>query len=284
MEIENLEKAIAKLEGIDPASEYAYENALLAFISIKQLPVLIYTLPAGTFLFRTRTHNDEGFFNSIDEINLPPRQLIKDFARCNRPFQSIFYAAENRPTSFMELAEYWAETKSFGETLNVTIGRWELLNPLDLILVTSPNPENRISEFDKYHGTALDGFLEEQQGEAREAATRFFDYMFSKYRKPAKNDLLTYIITTAYSNLAILHGNGNVHGIYYPSVPFGQQGVNIAINQEFATDINLRLTHAVKNTFRIDQNEHGKHSFTETNRTMTENIDLENKTIQWKEE
>jgi hypothetical protein len=284
MELENLEKSIAKLESIDSSSEYAYEKALLAFISIKQLPVLIYTLPAGTFLFRTRTHNDEVFFNSIDDINLPPSQLIKDFARCNRPFQSVFYASENRPTSFMELAEYWAETKDFGQTLNITIGRWELLNPIDLILVTSPNPEDRISEFDKYHGTALDGFLEEQQGEAREAATRFFAYMFSKYRKPAKNDLLTYIITTAYSNLAILHGNNNVHGIYYPSVPFGQQGVNIAINQEFATEINLRLTHAVKNTFRIDENEHGKHSFTETNRIMTENIDLENKTIKWDEE
>jgi hypothetical protein len=284
MEIENLEKAIAKLEGIDPTSEYAYEKALLAFISIKKLPVLIYTLPAGTFLFRTRTHNNEVFFNSINDINLPDNKLIKNFARCNRPFQSVFYASENRHTSFMELAEYWAETKNFSETLDVTIGRWELLNPIDLILVTSPNPADRISEFDKHHGTALDGFLEEQKGEAKEAAERFFSYMFSKYRKPAKNDLLTYIITTAYSNLAILHGNGNVHGIYYPSVPFGQQGVNIAINQEFATDINLSLTHAVKNSFRIDQNELGKHSFTETNRIMTENIDLENKTIKWEEE
>ncbi|WP_026947422.1 RES domain-containing protein [Algoriphagus marincola] len=281
MELENLENAIAKLESIDSSSEYAYEKALLAFISIKQLPILIYTLPAGTFLFRTRTHNNEDFFHSVDEINLPPSQFIKDFARCNRPFQSVFYASENRPTSFMELVEYWAETKNFGETLDVTIGRWELLNPLDLILVTSPNPKNRISEFDKYHGTALDGFLEEQQGEAREAATRFFEYMFSKYRKPAKNDLLTYIITTAYSNLAILHGNGNVHGIYYPSVLFGQQGVNIAINQEFSRDNNLRLTHVVKNTFRIDENELGKHSFTETNRIMTENIDWENKVINW---
>ena len=79
MELENLEKSIAKLESIDSSSEYAYEKALLAFISIKQLPVLIYTLPAGTFLFRTRTHNDEVFFNSIDDINLPPSQLIKDF-------------------------------------------------------------------------------------------------------------------------------------------------------------------------------------------------------------
>jgi hypothetical protein len=284
MEIANLEKAITQLEAIDPASEYAYEKALLAFISIKKLPVLIYTLPAGTFLFRTRTHNSEVLFNSINDINLPHNQLIKNFARCNRPFQSVFYASENRPTSFMELAEYWAETKDFGQTLNVTIGKWELLNPIDLILVTSPNQADRISEFDKHHGTALDGFLEEQKGEAKEAAERFFSYMFSKYRKPAKNDVLTYIITTAYSNLAILHGNGNVHGIYYPSVPFGQQGVNIAINQEFATVINLSLTHAVKNTFRIDQNELGKHSFTETNRIMTEKIDLENKTIKWEKE
>ncbi len=284
MELANLEKAIAQLEGIDPVSEYAYEKALLAFISIKKLPVLIYTLPAGTFLFRTRTHNNEVFFNSINDISLPPNHLIKNFARCNRPFQSVFYASENRPTSFMELVEYWAETKNFGQTLDVSIGKWELLNPLDLILITSPNPEGRKSEFDKYHGTALDGFLEEQDGEAKKAAERFFSYMFSKYRKPAKNDLLTYIITTAYSNLAIQHGNGNVHGIYYPSVPFGQQGVNIAINQGFSTDNNLRLTHVVKNTFRIDENEHGKHSFTETNRIMTKNIDLENKTIKWEEE
>lgn len=281
MELENFNKAIERLEAIDPKSEYAYEKALLAFISIKKLPVLIYTLPAGSFFFRTRTHVDEEFFNSFDDIHIPPSHLIKDFARCNRPFQSVFYSSENRPTSFMELAEYWAETKKFGETLDVTIGRWELLNPLDLILVTSPISAERVSEFDQHHGTALDGFIDEQKGEAKEAAIKFFSYMFSKYRKPAKNDLLTYIITTAYSNLAILHGNGNVHGIYYPSVPFGQQGVNIAINQEFATDINLRLTHVLKNTFRIDENENGKHSFTQINQVATENLDFENRIINW---
>jgi len=281
MEIANLEKAIGQLENIDPSSEYAYEKAIIAFISIKQLPVLIYTLPAGTFLFRARTHNSDIFFNSIDDINLPPNELIKNFARCNRPFQSVFYASENTPTSFMELAEYWAATKNFGETLDVTIGRWELLNPLDLILVTSSNPADRISEFDKYHGAALDEFLEGQKGEAKQAAVRFFGYMFSKYRKPAKNDLLTYIITSAYSNLAILHGKGNVHGIYYPSVPFGQQGANFAINQEFSSEKNLKLSHVVKNTFRIDENERGKHSFTETNRIITDKIDLAKKSINW---
>ena len=40
------------------------------------------------------------------------KSIYKMVCKCNRPFQSKFYCSENRPTSFMELVEYWAETKT----------------------------------------------------------------------------------------------------------------------------------------------------------------------------
>ena len=165
MTVENVKKAIALLEAINPKNEYAYEKAVLAYLTIGRLPVLQYEIPAKSVFFRTRTHEDDDLFPLISDISITPNQFVKDFARCNRPFQSKFYCSENRPTSFAELVEYWSDTKDFGDKVYVTIGRWELKKPLIGIIVTTPDKEHRISEFDKEHGAAMETFIEQSDPE-----------------------------------------------------------------------------------------------------------------------
>ncbi len=281
MTVDNVNSAIEKLEAINSNEEYAYEKAILAFLTIKKLPVLLYDIPAETPIFRTRTHETNDFFKTIGDISITPSQFVKGFARCNRPFQSKFYCSENRPTSFMELVENWAETKNFGEKVYVTIGRWLLKKPLTSIIVTTPDKENRVSEFDIYHGSAMETFIENCEPEIREATTILYRYLFDKFRKPAKHDTKTYIITTAYCNLALSHSDGQANGIYYPSVPFGGQGVNFAINSDFVTFDNLELTHIIRNEMSITENENGKHSFTETAIVEATKFDLNNNLIEW---
>ncbi|MBP8993886.1 MAG: RES domain-containing protein [Bacteroidales bacterium] len=281
MTVENVKSAIEKLEAINPSEEYAYEKAILAYLTIKKLPVLLYEIPAETIIFRTRTHETNDFFNTVSDISITPNQFIKWFARCNRPFQSKFYCSENRPTSFMELVEYWAETKNFGEKVYATIGRWKLKKSLTSIIVTTPDKDNRISEFDKEHGAAMETFIGNCEQEIREATTVLYRYLFDKFRKPAKHDPKTYIITTAYCNLALSHSQGQAKGIYYPSVPFAGQGVNFAINSDFATFDNLELTHIIRNEMSIAENENGKHSFTETAIAEATKIDITNNLIEW---
>ncbi len=105
MTVQNVQEAIAKLEGLNPLDTYAYEKAILIFMSISQLPFLILEMPEPFHVFRTRTHDTDNFINEIKDIEIPPAQFVKSFARCNRPFQPIFYCSDFRPTSYSELVE-----------------------------------------------------------------------------------------------------------------------------------------------------------------------------------
>lgn len=279
MTVEKVKNVIEKLEAINPENEYAYEKAVLAYLTIGRLPVLLYDIPEKSVFFRTRTHEKDDLFKSISEISITPNHFVKNFARCNRPFQSKFYCSENRPTSFAELVEYWSETKEVNDKIYVTIGRWQLTKPLTGIIVTTPDKENRVSEFDKEHGAVMETFIEQSDLEMREAIILFYRFLFEKFRKSSKHDPKTYIITTAYCNVALAHSEGKADGIYYPSVPFGGQGVNLAINSEFIK--NLELTHVLRNELTVSKNGNDKHEFTETGKIDVSSFSFAQNLIQW---
>ncbi|SNR25012.1 RES domain-containing protein [Flavobacterium sp. ov086] len=279
MTVEKVKNVIEKLEAINPENEYAYEKAVLAYLTIGRLPVLLYDIPEKSVFFRTRTHEKDDLFQSISEISITPNHFVKNFARCNRPFQSKFYCSENRPTSFAELVEYWSETKEVNDKVYVTIGRWQLTKPFRGIIVTTPDKENRVSEFDKEHGAVMETFIEQSDLEMREAIILFYRFLFEKFRKSSKHDPKTYIITTAYCNVALAHSEGKADGIYYPSVPFGGQGVNLAINSEFIK--NLELTHVLRNELTVSKNGNDKHEFTETGKIDASSFSFAQNLIQW---
>jgi hypothetical protein len=281
MTTEKVNNAITKLENINPNDEYAYENAILAYCNIEIIPIILDDISIGNEFFRARTHKTNDFFTTIDEISIAPNQYVDSFARCNRLFQSKFYCSENRPTSYAELVEYWSDTKEIGEKVYVTIGRWKLKKTLTTIVVTTPDPENRISEFDKRYASIMDNLLMNCNVEMREASIIFYRYMFKKFRKSAKNDTKTYIITSAFCNLAFLYSKGQANGICYPSVPFAEQGINIAINPDFITSENIELIDVIRNEMGIYENESKKSSFKET-AILQSTIDITNNLIEWK--
>ncbi len=277
-----LKTAIHQLESISPLDEFAYEKAIHAFMKIDQLPIFLFRVPAEFHICRTRTHDSPELFTKISDISFPQNQYVKDFARCNRPFQSKFYCAETRPTSFMELVENWAETMQFGEKLYVTTGLWITKQPLNALIVTTPDIENRVCEFDKLHGNAFDNyFLNQYKGETKEAMVQFYRYLFNKFRKPAKNDPLTYIITSAYCNIALSEIEERANCVLYPSVPFSGHGVNFAINADFIKNENIELRAVMCNEFTISENELNKHSFTETNDWTAKQILSDQNEIIW---
>lgn len=268
------------LEAIDPTDEYAYEKAFLAYMTIKKLPVFINKIEYPIEVFRARTSFDNIFFESINDIALPPSGAITSFARCNKPFQSKFYCAENRPTSYIELAEYWAANREVGEKLYVTIGRWIINRPFTTVIVTSPYPDQRQSEFDIYHGQALDQILNQYDGEFKEANIMVYDYLFKKFRKPAKNDLHTYLVTSAYCNM-IMCGGENFDAIYYPSVPFGEAGVNFAFNSQFIKKENIEILGVLRDEFEVYVNDNGKKSFHQTSSLEAKRTVSDSNSISW---
>lgn len=279
-----LSKAIERLEAIDPLGEFAYEDAVSAFLNIKGLPVLFFEIQAGQRICRTRTHESQDMFTKVSDISTPPVKVVSAFARCNRPFQTKFYGSENRQTSFFELVEYWAETKNIGNKILVTIGLWFTKTPLTTLIVTSPHPDKRTSEFDKSHGAALDRFISEQQEETKEAVTLFYEFLFERFRKPAKHDPLTYIITSAYCNVAMLYGKRQgivTQAVMYPSVPFGGQGVNFAISSDYIKPENIELNEVMCNELTISENKSLKYNFTETNKWQVKKINQIGNTLVW---
>jgi hypothetical protein len=283
MKISDTQKTIDLLESINPLDDYAYERAVLAYLKLGGLPIFINELPIGMSFFHSRTHISEDFFYKVSDISIPPQEYVKNFARCNRPFQSVFYCSETRPTSYMELVEYWAESKKIGESLKVTLGLWELKKTINSIIVTTPDPAKRISEFDKLHGLAFDTLITKYKGEELESQKLFYQFLFEKFRKPAKKDLKTYIITSAYCNIAFMQANGQADAIYFPSVPFQENGINLCINKDYFKPDNLELKLAVRNEFTITENEQGKHSFTESGKIETKNIRIKENQIIWHE-
>lgn len=280
MTIENVQTAIGMLEAIDPTDEYAYEKAFLAYMTIKKLPVFINKIEYPIEVFRARTSFDNIFFESINDIALPPSGAITSFARCNKPFQSKFYCAENRPTSYLELADYWADNRAVGEKLYVTIGRWVINRPFVSLIMTSPNPEQRKSEFDKYHGNAFDEILNQYDGELKEANIILYNYLFEKFRKPAKSAPHTYLVTSAYCNIAMSRSD-NIDAVYYPSVPFGGQGVNFAFNHAFFNKENLEILGALRDELSVYMNEVGKKSFRQTECVVAEGVNSPTGLINW---
>ena len=280
MDIAKLKSAINTLEKIDPADKFAYEKAIIAFESIGHLPILIKKIEETIKIFRTRTHDSPDYFTKISDISITPSSYVKAFARCNKPYQSIFYGAENRPTSFMELVEYWAETTKFGDKLFVTIGMWETTKPVNLIIVTTPDITKRDSDFDKEHGLGYDEHLKKRSKEDQQFSSVFYNYMFDKFRSRAKHDLKTYIITSAYSNLALTRAGGNADGISYPSVPFNEKGVNFALLENYFKS-SLRLINVMRLQFEISPTDQGKHKFTELQNVMTNKISMADGTIEW---
>ena len=259
---------------------FAYERALFIFKAIEHLPVFIYTFERTIKIFRTRTHDTPERFLKVLDIANTPRKFVKDFARCNRPYQSIFYGSENRRTSFMELIEYWIETKNLGEQLFITMGLWENTIPINFIILTTPDKNKRVSQFDKDYGLAYDNLIKNKSKEEQEYYGFFFKYMFEKFRKPAKNDPRTYIITAAYFNLAIIEAQGKADGILYPSVPFEGNGVNLALKDTFAIN-NLKLTDAIWTQFEVALNSINKKDFLESYSIQARSVDRVAGTIEW---
>jgi hypothetical protein len=277
---QQVQEAIHILQTIDPASPEAYDNAVNAYKHIGKLPFFILDLPNLPInVFHTRTHETDNYFKGIDEIDLPPEAAVKYFARCNAPHQPVFYCSDYRPTSYMELLEYWVEQKK-DKYLFVTIGKWTIENSLKVLIVTSPHASDRLTSYDKTHGEKLDHFINQQNEQMKAAMILLYKFLFDKFRKPAKKDPQTYIITSAYCNFAFNQTKDNIDAILYPSVPYDGKGINIAIKATYAFEKNMKLILVARDTFERTE-ENGLTSYKQVDFHQAQSVDYSKRIIIW---
>lgn len=285
--ISDLERELDYIESIDKDDEQAYEKILNAFINIRFIPSFTFKViriqhdgkPRVTF--RTRTHMDVNFFESINDLSYPPNEIVKSYLRCNRPNQSVFYSSENRPTSYLELVEYWAKEKNIGEKIEVSIGMWQFQRDLVLYLIPIPNASDRETDGEKFYGEIYDQIIADAvyDNHTKQIISRIFEFMYKQFKKPAKHDKKTYMITSAFSNLIM--SKPYIDGILYPSVPYQGQGYNTAIKKSVVESGALKLVEVTKDSFNIEETEEGMHSFIHYDSFSTSQIDSHTGEIRW---
>lgn len=275
--LDHIENLIIEIRKIDFNNNWAYEQVLHSFLKIKKMPIILYQYKENNLLFRSRINNKENF-QEINEISAPNSKYVKNYARANKPRQTLFYGSENRPTSYMEFIEYLAETTDFGIEVAFTIGGWRLKRDLVLALVYNPLDE-RETEYNKLYGEGFDEFVEKTAKEYRDGTMLFFQFIAEEYSKPVKNNIETYLITCAYSNL--IFGYEECDGIIYPSVPSAGNGFNVVLKENVILENSIELEFAGKDTFVATEQENGKHNFMNIKSTNATGIDLAKGIIEW---
>lgn len=276
--MQHIESLISEIRNLNFNNNWVYEQIVYSFLKIRKMPIILFPYKEGNLIFRSRINNKE-YFNKISEISAPKNEYVHNYARANKPRQTLFYGSENRPTSYMEFAEYLAESTNFGKEISFTIGGWRLKKDLVLALVYNPNDKRKM-EYNKHYGEGFAEFVARTTNEYQEGTIRFFEFIAEKYSEPVKDNFETYLIISAYSNLVF--ANEQCDGIIYPSVPSAGDGFNVVLKENVILENKIELEFARKDSFIATKQDNGKHNFINIKNEEAVNIDLKKGTIKWK--
>lgn len=275
--LDHIKSRIDKLLEVDCTKGYAYEQIIQLYLGIKNFPVLYYFYPYQ-YIFRSRINTHDYFFKKIEDIDAPPSKKVKNFARANRPGQSVFYASTDRPTSYLEQADAIVSDTIVGDKISITIGCWSICKATKLILIFNPSKE-RTKKLDIELGEKFDNFIRSINPSLHQGVKLFFEFISEQYSKLVLQNKDTYLFTTAYSN--IVFSNSSSCGIFYPSVQRKGDGYNIAIKDPSIINDNFSLDCVRKDTFICELQENGLKKFTNTEFIEAKNINPSENKIVW---
>jgi hypothetical protein len=274
---ENVESAISTIDSIDYSKEGAYNLVVEAIKGIGKVPRFHYKIEANEVFFRSRPNDSEDYYKEVKKISYPPKDKVKNYARANKPEQSVFYCSDTRPTSYLELAYDLAENTEIGESISITISLWQIVEQIEVVLIINPNDSNQ-TEYSKRHKEAVDNMLNELGEDMKEGTILLYEYIAKKFSADAKHDKSIYIITSAISNFLLANDQD---GVMYPSVPYQENGFNIALRKGLVDDSKVRLINVNRDTFTIEATEEGKHNFKQSADMEQGIINWSDKSISW---
>jgi hypothetical protein len=275
--INQIENSITEINSINFSNSWAYEQVINSIFKIQFLPIILFTYPKGSSIFRSRINIGTELFENVSDISIPDEKYVTEYKRANKPKQSLFYGSEDRPTSYLEFVEQLAENTPIGNEVAITVGKWKTKRELTLALVFNPQAERNISYYQQ-HGEALDEVIKKSPEEFRKGTTKFYEFIGNEFAKNAGGDIRTYQITCAYSNIVFAHEKTD--GIMYPSVARGGDGFNIALKKNIITENLIIIETAKIDKFIAQRQENGKHEF--VNKASMDSSGIRNKRIKWK--
>jgi len=238
----NLIELIAHIKSSNKAAEYVSFRNLFSYINI---PLLTFEIAEGKqLLYRVRSHsegNGDYLFKNISELSF--RQditNIRNFGRCNEPFQSRFYASNDEAIAFSEVADI-ARTNNKKDIAYFTTSVWKINQG---ILATS------IVELDE---------IVDENRDLLELTKRCFEYLETlnfipqkddlksllkgialEFTKPSSLDKDAYLFSAAYANYlfnAMGIDKKKIEGIVYPTCIDKSNTRNFGLNYVFNNSI-----------------------------------------------
>ena len=239
------------IKEIDLSSDDAYNLLLDIFTTKYPMPFLTVPIKAKSVICRSRQNRSDSNFTDFKDLSYPPKEVIKEYSRANKPFEQIFYASDDYPTNFIELLPYWSSLVDEGDAIAVTIGFWQL--DVDILVGIIPDLENKSlmtfindSQFSKEFHINIDDWNE---------INRYF-------KGQGFYDNNIYKISSAYCKAVIKNIESlgdNAQGVLYTSAQ-NAKGWNLALNPQLV-DEHLHLVRVVKQIIRRNKDENGKPSY-----------------------
>ncbi|MFK5856843.1 MAG: RES family NAD+ phosphorylase [Bacteroidota bacterium] len=228
--IEQLQKAYDQ-------KELSYENMIVQFANIENIPFRSVFLKKGSSIIRARCNRKPNSYTKLSHINNPPGSLVSNFSRLNRPLQSLFYGSDSVETCLSEMLNYWINDFEINDRIFVTIGKWVLLEDIKLLLIPDTNNLNELN-LTRLGEIGIDEMV-------------FWDFISNKYKVSIKDDQDIYEFTSSFSNVLWLNAlkqNIPVKGFVYTSV-MSNTGINIALNPLSISNNGLILQDVQELTF-----------------------------------
>jgi hypothetical protein len=227
-----------------------YERALKIFYNHDFHPIYC-QINKGAELFRIRENDEKPLYLKIAEIANPKPCFVNNFSRANRPKQSVFYCAEHKDISQLELLDNFIKKRNICDTQNMTYSKWETKRDLKLLLIYNPL-KNLNTGFNVNFKSLFHDFIGRFSDSDEDYIKSYYSTIADYFSTPLFDSEKIYYVTSAFHNFA--KSVEYFDGIIYPSVQSLQSGYNIAFDSKIVENNDIVLSSVWINSWTKEDN------------------------------
>lgn len=232
----NIKELKAIVQKVDLSADNVFELLVSNFLNLDKLPIFYCPLKIEYPLYRTRMNVNCSNFENISDLSCPPKNLIKEFSRANKPLQRFLYLSDNIETNFAELMPHWLKEIPVGDIIFLTTGVWKIKQTINVAIILDLENQKMAKNFPSSKFTLT------------EDERIFFEFINSYFKEIGYNNSNIYKVTSAFCNAILIQDTFNgkkLDGILYTSV-HNSNGWNIAVLPEVAESNKIVLMSVIK--------------------------------------